>query len=49
MSRHSAIAFDYWIVARPKDYETVRLVDKTKESDLSRSPLPTQRAKQTKQ
>ncbi len=50
-SGRSTIAFDYRIVARRKGYETVRLADKTKEMDQSRSPLmmAAQRAKQTKQ
>ncbi len=50
-SGRSTLAFDYRIVARRKGYETVRLADKTKEQDLSRSPLmmAAQRAKRTKQ
>jgi len=50
-SGRSAIAFDYKIVARRKGYETIRLADKTKERELSRSPLTiaAERAKQTKQ
>ena len=50
-SGHSTLVFDYRIVARRKGYKTVRLADKTKEMDVSRSPLiiAAQRAKQAKQ
>ncbi len=37
-SGRSTLAFDYRIVARRKGYETVRLADKTRQRDLSRSP-----------
>ena len=49
-SGRSTISFDYRIVARRKGYETIRLADKTKEMDQSRSPLMlTHSRKQTKQ
>ncbi len=50
-SGHSTIAFDYRIIARRKGYETVRLADRTKQMDQSRSPamMSVQRAKLTKQ
>jgi hypothetical protein len=50
-SGRSTLAFDYRIVARRKGYETIRLADKTKEQELSRSPLmiAAQRAKEAAQ
>jgi hypothetical protein len=35
----STLAFDYRILARRKGYETIRLADKTKDLERSRSPL----------
>ncbi len=50
-SGRSTLAFDYRIVARRKGYEAIRLADKTKEMNQSRSPLimAAQRAKQTRE
>jgi hypothetical protein len=45
----STLAFDYRIVARRKGYETVRLADKTKESNQARTPFMMGRAKQANQ